>query len=145
MGQSMRRRVLALLGASAAVGVSLSVLPVQPASASPGNWSLTDCRLGKPQSGPVLNAKWHIHNLDPDNAHGYVLDIVWGEPNERLGRTRADFNYSGNDVGAGERKSFDITIDATSEAAAQLPAGPVSCEVTYLRDNNNEIVKPVPK
>ncbi|MDI1463342.1 hypothetical protein QEZ54_20375 [Catellatospora sp. KI3] len=127
-----------------AVLVPTTFSPGQPAAASAGDWSLTDCLIGErpptwlgPEDpGIALRAKWHIHNLDPDKAHSYTLQVVWGDPSERLGRTWVNTD----EVGAGESRTFDIEADATSETADRLGNGVVPCEIVYLRDDDNRQV-----
>jgi hypothetical protein len=115
----------------ATVATSLAFLSASPASASPASVELTDCRSDPAGS---LSGKLRIHNLDTIKMHSYTVNVVWNKGSDRLGSLSA---WEAN-IEPGQTQVFDISTSTPSATVGEMPAGPVSCSVESMVDENNE-------
>ena len=129
------RRTRSVFTASAVVATaatSLALLSTAPASASPGSYDLSACS-SKPQGS--LHGTLRINNQDTARAHSYTAKVAWNKGSDRIGSTEVRTGM----IQPGQSQDIDASTSGTA-AAGEIPAGPVSCTVESLRDDNGEEV-----
>jgi hypothetical protein len=126
-----RSRAFAASALVATAATSLTLLLAPLATASPGAWELTGCSA-EPEG--TLRGTLRVHNQDTTKSHSYSARVIWSRGSDRLGSTDVRTGM----IEPGQAQDIDASTGSPSATVGEAPAGPVSCTVEYIRDENDE-------